>query len=86
MSEKVGHRSSDAWEAAALYACGWPIVDTESEEGLVFFCFPRGGDDLTEAVQGHRAGRLMVSSLAIRQAYYEVRARITKELRGAGRS
>jgi hypothetical protein len=81
--EEFRLRSSDHWEAAAMYAQGWPIVGTEVEDNRVVLVFPDGGERLRQAVQAHRSGSLQVSTLAMRSAFYHVRSLIDVELRHA---
>lgn len=77
------HRTSDTWEALALWAEGWPVLGTEADHDrrIVSFLFPDGGDDLRDAVQAHRTGTLMVRSLALREGYRQLRAMVDQELR-----
>lgn len=76
------HATSDIWEAASLWALGWPISHTDSEGDTVVFCFPAAGEAIETAAQNHQRGVLQVSSLALRNGYYAARNAMARELRG----
>lgn len=79
------HRTSDTWEAASLWAVGWPVIGTElaTDGRSVVFIFPDGGDELRKASQDHLRGQLTVSSLALREGYRQMRDMVEEELRDA---
>lgn len=79
------HRTSNTWEAASLWAAGWPVIGTElGDDGRsVIFLFPDGGEGLRKAAQDHLRGELTVSSLALREGYRQMREMVEEELRDA---
>jgi hypothetical protein len=67
------HATSDLWEAAALWAHGAVISHTKHDGERMVFCFAYT-QGLAEAAQQHRRSDLKVSSLLMREGYYQVRA------------
>jgi hypothetical protein len=84
--DEYRHRTFDPWEAAAIWAAGWPLSHTERDGERVVFVFPEGGANLRRAAEAHGRGKLKVSSLSIREGYFHMREAIDRELRHATRA
>lgn len=81
------HRTSDLWEAAFVWAQGYPLIDTERvSEDRIVFCFPDGGEQLRDAIHTYRLGTALVNPVSYRQGYYEMREAMNRELRGDRRA
>lgn len=79
-----GYRTPELWEAAYLWAMGFPLIDTTHDsEGQITFHFPDGGERLEDALSQFQRGSALVNALQHKQGYFQMRDAMTRELRDA---
>lgn len=82
MTSSTNHRTPDLWEAAYVWAQGYPLVAAERDgKDRIIFCFPDGGEQLRNALHTYRLGTALVNPASYRQGYYEMREAMNRELR-----
>jgi hypothetical protein len=71
--ESFYFRTSDLWHAAAFWALGHPLRDTEIEDDRVVFVFADGGGTARENAASLLRGDALVKPEAMKHGYYQMR-------------